>query len=84
MELAGEIAGVGNVNSVSDAGVSALMARAAVEGAYLNVRINLPGIDDQAANERLLMKAEKLLEEAELKVKLARQIVVEKIACRKG
>lgn len=37
----------GNVNSVSDAGVSALMLHAAAEGAAMNVRINLRNISDQ-------------------------------------
>lgn len=36
----------GNTNSLSDAGVSALMFHAACEGAALNVRINLNGIKD--------------------------------------
>lgn len=34
----------GNPNSLSDAGVAALMARAGLEGAYLNVGINLAGM----------------------------------------
>lgn len=38
----------GNPNSVSDAGVGALCARAGVQGAYLNVRINAKGLTDQA------------------------------------
>ncbi|MBI2814703.1 MAG: glutamate formimidoyltransferase [Opitutae bacterium] len=38
----------GNPNSVSDAGVGALCARAGVQGAYLNVRINAKGLADQA------------------------------------
>ena len=38
----------GNRNSASDAGVGAHLARAAVMGACLNVRINLPGIADPA------------------------------------
>ena len=37
----------GNVNSISDAGVSALLLRSAAEGAALNVRINLTSITDQ-------------------------------------
>ncbi len=44
--LAQEVAALGNENSVSDAGVSALMLHAACESAALNVRINLNGISD--------------------------------------
>ena len=36
----------GNPNSLSDAGVAALTARAALEGAYYNVLINLAGMPD--------------------------------------
>ena len=38
----------GNTNSASDAGVAALMARAGVEGAVLNVLINLGSVKDEA------------------------------------
>lgn len=44
--LAQQVAAMGNVNSVSDAGVSALMLHAACEGAALNVRINLNSLSD--------------------------------------
>lgn len=44
--LAKVVAEKGNANSVSDAGVSALMLRAAAEGASLNVQINLGSIKD--------------------------------------
>lgn len=40
------VAEKGNINSISDAGVSALMLQAAAEGAALNVKINLSGITD--------------------------------------
>lgn len=46
MALAKAVAEKGNVNSVSDAGVSALMLHSACEGAALNVQINLNGIHD--------------------------------------
>lgn len=42
LELAGRIAPIGNRNAVSDAGVAAQLAAAALRGALLNVRINLP------------------------------------------
>ena len=46
LALAKVVAEKGNANSVSDAGVSALMLHAAAEGAALNVQINLGGIKD--------------------------------------
>ncbi len=44
LELAGIAAREGNPNSASDAGVAAAVARAAAEGAAMNVRINLPSV----------------------------------------
>jgi glutamate formiminotransferase/formiminotetrahydrofolate cyclodeaminase len=41
------VAGKGNVNSVTDAAVSAIMAKAGVESAVLNVKINLGSIKDE-------------------------------------
>lgn len=46
LALALAVARRGNANSVSDAGVSALMIGASIEAAALNVRINLAGIAD--------------------------------------
>jgi len=50
------MAGSGNPNSVSDAGVGALCARAAVRGAFMNVRINGAGLDDKEFVNNLLQK----------------------------
>jgi formiminotetrahydrofolate cyclodeaminase len=47
LELSRVAAEKGNVNSVSDAGVAAEMARAAIRGAALNVQINLGGLKDE-------------------------------------
>jgi len=46
LKLAKNVALKGNKNSLSDAGVAGLMAQAAAEGAYYNVMINLPGLED--------------------------------------
>lgn len=46
LALAQQVASKGNINSISDAGVSALMLHAASEGAALNVKINLNNLDD--------------------------------------
>jgi glutamate formiminotransferase/formiminotetrahydrofolate cyclodeaminase len=54
----------GNPNSVSDAGVGALCARAGVYGAYLNVKINAAGYDDKTYVTETMNKADKILEQA--------------------
>ena len=58
--LAEAVAREGNRNSVSDAGVAGLAALAAGKGAYYNVRINLPGIKDEAFKTRIGEQAEAL------------------------
>ena len=46
LQLIKAMAETGNPNSVSDAGVGALCARSAVMGAFMNVRINAAGYND--------------------------------------
>jgi glutamate formiminotransferase/formiminotetrahydrofolate cyclodeaminase len=50
--------------SVSDAGVGALLARAAARGAHLNVQINAAGLGDDAARAGYLERAAALAEQA--------------------
>jgi len=54
----------GNPNSVSDAGVGVLCAKAAVMGAYLNVRINAAGLEDKKFAEEVVAKAKSFVEKA--------------------
>ena len=56
----------GNKNSISDGGVGALAARTAAEGAYLNVRINLSSIQDDAFRKETLKEADALRKEVVL------------------
>jgi formiminotetrahydrofolate cyclodeaminase len=51
-------------NCLSDAGVAGLMAHAALEGARLNVAINLPGIKDAVARYSLRTRSGALRDEA--------------------
>ncbi len=60
-ELLEAMARTGNPASVSDAGVGALCARAAVRGAWLNVRINLPGLADRSSAGEMLTEGERLI-----------------------
>ena len=64
MDLIEAMAKEGNPNSVSDAGVGAICARAAVMGAYLNVKINAAGIDDKAFAVQKVEAGEKIQEAA--------------------
>jgi glutamate formiminotransferase/formiminotetrahydrofolate cyclodeaminase len=50
--------------SASDAGVGALCARTAVMGAYLNVRINVPGLEDKAKVEDFLTRGKEIQDKA--------------------
>jgi glutamate formiminotransferase/formiminotetrahydrofolate cyclodeaminase len=54
----------GNPNSVSDAAVGALCARSAVLGAWLNVKINADGFEDQAFLDEVLAEGRRLADEA--------------------
>lgn len=64
MDLIKSMAEIGNPNSVSDAGVGALCARAAVYGAYLNVKINAASYTDKIYVENVLLQANNLLTKA--------------------
>ncbi|MGB3080926.1 MAG: glutamate formimidoyltransferase [Saprospiraceae bacterium] len=54
----------GNPNSVSDAGVGAACALAAVEGGWLNVMINMSGLKSKKAAEAFKKEANELLAKA--------------------
>ncbi len=79
MELLPTVAEKGNVNSVSDAGVANLMAKAAIEGAALNVRINLGGIADKAFADDLSSGMTRLLEQGAKFYEKTKKIVNGKI-----
>ncbi len=59
-----ELAEKGNPNAASDAGAAALLLEAAVEGALLNVGINLDGAGDPAFAEELRRESARLGREA--------------------
>ncbi|HRH70142.1 MAG TPA: glutamate formimidoyltransferase [Flavobacteriales bacterium] len=65
MDLMKAMAQNGLKASVSDAGVGALCARTGALGAYLNVKINCAGLDDEAFKGDVLNKAEDLKRRAE-------------------
>jgi glutamate formiminotransferase/formiminotetrahydrofolate cyclodeaminase len=60
LEVIKQMAGSGNPNSVSDAGVGALCARAGVLGAFMNVRINAAGYEDKDYVSQILAKGKEI------------------------
>jgi glutamate formiminotransferase/formiminotetrahydrofolate cyclodeaminase len=78
-EVIEAMARTGNPNSVSDAGVGALCARAAVYGAFLNVKINASGFDNKSAVDEILKKGKDILVEAIRLEKEILQVVEAKI-----
>ena len=69
----------GNPNSVSDAGVGALAARAAVLGAGMNVKINAQGLSDRDEAARLVAEAEEWGRKANEAEREITEIVEQKI-----
>jgi glutamate formiminotransferase/formiminotetrahydrofolate cyclodeaminase len=64
-EICREMVEKGNPNSITDAGVGALCARAAVKGAVMNVKVNLKGFEDVEFVKATITEAEKLDRDAD-------------------
>ncbi len=79
MELIKAMAEAGNPNSISDAGVGALCTRAAVSGAYLNVKINAAGLEDKSYADQIIKKGVQLETKAMEIEKKILEIVNQKI-----
>jgi len=77
LNLAREIALKGNKNSLSDAGVAGLTGQVAAEGAYYNIKINLPNLQDSEFKSKIKKQAASLKKKA---VKLGDEVreIIEK------
>ncbi len=78
-DLAKKMAEIGNPNSVSDAGVGALCLRTAIKGAYMNVRINSQGLENNAEVKPILEKAAAINGAIDVKEKEVWDIVLGKM-----
>ncbi len=79
-QLLGEMAEKGNPASISDVGVGALAVRACIEGAGMNVRINLAGLKDEALRASLREKMQRVAGESEAEFKRVHAIVETKLS----
>jgi glutamate formiminotransferase len=78
-DLLAQMAEKGNPASISDVGVGLLATRACIEGAAMNVRINLSGLKDEKVKAALQEKMSRLTAESETHFKAAREIVEGKL-----
>src|SRR5882762_8078285 len=78
-QLLAEMAEKGNPASISDVGVGLLASRACIDGAALNVRINLAGMKDEKLKAALQKKAQETSAESESRFKQINQVVESKM-----
>jgi glutamate formiminotransferase/formiminotetrahydrofolate cyclodeaminase len=78
-ELLSEMAETGNPASVSDVGVGALATRACIEGASLNVRINLSQLKDEKFKRAVADKVGTITANSETQFKKINQLVDSKV-----
>jgi glutamate formiminotransferase/formiminotetrahydrofolate cyclodeaminase len=69
----------GNPASVSDVGVGALATRACIEGAALNVRINLGQLKDEKFRTDLHNKVRKISANSEARLREVMELVESKL-----
>ncbi|MEN8098561.1 MAG: glutamate formimidoyltransferase [Chloroflexota bacterium] len=78
MDILLELAKIGNTYALTDVGVGAQMARAAVESAALNVLVNGSSLKDQVLADIWRAKVEQLRQEAEERLMATMKRVVER------
>jgi glutamate formiminotransferase/formiminotetrahydrofolate cyclodeaminase len=74
-----EMAEKGNPASISDVGVGALAIRACIEGAALNVRINLGQLKDEKFKSQLIDKVQKISADSDSQFKKISEAVESKL-----
>ena len=78
-QLLSEMVEQGNPNSISDVGVGALATRSCVEGAALNVRINLGQLKGEKFKSALVEKVRKISADSDAQFKKINQVVESKL-----
>jgi glutamate formiminotransferase/formiminotetrahydrofolate cyclodeaminase len=77
--LLADMAANGNPASISDVGVGLLAVRACIEGAGMNVRINLSGLKDQQFKSSLEVRLRTVREMSDAEFERIQQIVESKL-----
>jgi glutamate formiminotransferase len=78
-EILSEMAQNGNRASISDVGVGLLATRACVEGAALNVKINLAQLKDEKFKSDVLKKVQQTIADSDIRFNEINQVVGKKL-----
>lgn len=79
LEIAEAMAEHGMKSSISDVGVAALCVQTAMQGAYLNVKINAASLDDKDFADSIIEQGKELIENMQFKMKKIMDTVYSKI-----
>jgi glutamate formiminotransferase/formiminotetrahydrofolate cyclodeaminase len=78
LELAEQVVEHGNLNAITDGGTGAELARAAFNGANMNICVNLSGLQDKHSAEQMMVELQELRLRAERSIQRVRAIVSER------
>jgi glutamate formiminotransferase/formiminotetrahydrofolate cyclodeaminase len=78
LKLVEQVVESGNLNAITDGGTGGELARAAFNGASMNIRINLAGLQDKDSVDLILTELKKLQDEADGSIQRIRTIVSER------
>ena len=73
LKLSKKISKIGNKNSLSDAGVASEMAISSLNGAYMNVLINLKDLEDPAYMKKIIKKANSIVTSSKKEIEMSRE-----------
>ncbi len=79
LKLSKKIAKIGNINSLSDAGVASELSYASIKGAYLNVLINLMTIGDKKYEKIKRRQTKVIIVKSESEIIVARKYLNSKL-----
>ena len=75
LKLSKKILKIGNKNSLSDAGVACEMALSAINGAYMNVLINLKDLEDFIYEKKIIKKTNSIISNSKKEIESARRYI---------
>ena len=75
LKLSKEISKIGNQNSLSDAGVASEAAFSSLNGAYMNVLINLKDIGEHSYKKKIIKKTNSLVRESKKEIEITRRYI---------